>query len=116
LTGAPEEILPTGDDEILEQLREALGSTANRMIHPVIPGEQQLIALLEEPGTSTEILRSHAITSEASAALQQGDILGFFQARMIFMNQHMKAFLESRARWEESDRPSLQSLIVPEED
>jgi hypothetical protein len=115
-TGAPEELLPSGDDELLDQLGKALGSLANRIIHPVVPGEGQLVALLKGPSASPEVLRSHAITPEASVALQRGDVLEFCQSRATSMNQHIQVFTASRARWEESDRPSLQALIVPEED
>ncbi|HEX8699484.1 MAG TPA: DUF262 domain-containing protein [Myxococcaceae bacterium] len=116
VTTVPEELLHSWSEELQGSLQEVLAGFSNRIIHPVVPGEGQLLTLLKGAAASPEVLRSHGIPPEASEALQRGDLLGFWSARADFLTQHVQAFIESRGRWQESDRPSLQSLIVPEED
>ncbi|GAB6041828.1 hypothetical protein JCM17961_25030 [Endothiovibrio diazotrophicus] len=84
---------------------------ANRIIHPALRRlREQLIAV-----TDPAIFRSHGITKEAVSSLRAGDTLGFLRQRAEHLAAHFEKFFAERARWEESDRPSLASLIVDEE-
>ncbi|NRT54890.1 DUF262 domain-containing protein [Sphaerotilus uruguayifluvii] len=91
---------------------DALRSVANRLVHP---GSAGLKALLIRT-TDADVLASHAITAQAHAALLAGDDAGFLRARAERLALHLPPFFARHARWEASDRPSLASLCVPEDD
>lgn len=48
--------------------------------------------------------------------LQAGDAYNFLKSREFYLARHIRQFLDSKARWGESDRGPLQSLIVPDEE
>ncbi|HEX5751468.1 MAG TPA: DUF262 domain-containing protein [Archangium sp.] len=100
------------DDESA-QLKSLMQGLANRMFHPETPG-QSLLAALEH--ASPDVLGSHGISPPAFKALQQGDRLRFLTLRLKLLEQHLATFLDSKARWLESDRKPLQSLLIPNED
>jgi hypothetical protein len=96
------------------QLRRLMQGLANRMFHPVMQ-EQSLLTALEHPH-SPEVLSSHGIPEPAFTALQQGDRLGFLTLRQRFLERYVDSFLDVKARWLESDRKSLQSLFILDEE
>lgn len=106
------ESLRPEDVELGEQLIRGL---ANRIFHPPVEKQSILKALHTSPPVPT-VLVSHAIPHEAFVALMGGDILLFLTNRAAFLARHIGKFLRARARWEESDRGSLQSLIVSDEE
>lgn len=91
---------------------EVLQSLANRLIHPTPTGLKALLTRTTDP----EVLASHAIGPQAHAALLRGDDAGFLRARVERLAEHLAPFFARHARWEATDRPSLASLIVPEDD
>ncbi|HYO69235.1 MAG TPA: DUF262 domain-containing protein [Archangium sp.] len=92
------------------QLKHLMQGLANRMFHPAMQ-EQSLLTALEQP-LSPEVLNSHGIPLPAFTALQQGDRLGFLTLRQRLLERHVETFLDVKARWLESDRKSLQSLFI----
>ncbi|KFA92368.1 DUF262 domain-containing protein [Archangium violaceum] len=109
LTSVPR--LRPDDDSV--QLKSLMQGLANRIFHPEISG-QSLLAAIEQ--ASPEVLGSHGISPSARKALQQGDRLRFLTLRLKLLEQHVATFLDSKARWLESDRKPLQSLLIPNED
>lgn len=89
-------------DVVLQQ------SVANRLGHPSRPGG--LRRLLERADQATRI--SHAVTDEALGALVVGDVTGFLRQRAEALQPHINAVLARHARWDASDRPSIQSLLL----
>ncbi len=100
------QIFPASIDEALGQ------SIANRLFHPPITKLRGRI----ESTRDTKVLLSHGITEEMLEFLRMGDALNFLILRSVFLERHLKQFFTSRARWDESDRPSLDSFIVYDDD
>jgi hypothetical protein len=96
------------------RLRVMMQALANRLIHPSVEAQSLLTTVRHAP--QSPHLLSHGIGTEAAAALRAGDALGFLRSREDFLFDHVRQFLNSKARWGESDRGSLQSLIVPDEE
>ena len=88
-------------------------SVANRLAHPSRAGGLRRLLL---GVTDKAILASHGITDEAMQALRKGDAGGFLTLRAEYLRPHFKSFFERHARWDESDRPSLTSMLVTEEE
>jgi len=91
------------------------GGLANRILHPPVVGSslrRQLAAVSDE-----KILRSHLVSTDAQQALRRGDFAQFLRLRETDLRGYVDSFLDSKADWEASDRdrPSLSSLIVPDE-
>jgi hypothetical protein len=92
---------------------KGLGSSVvNRLFHP--PGKGLRSRL--ESTHDLQILASHGITQEGIQALRAGDSIAFLQIRAHFLEEHMRHFFDSHARWEESDRPALAALIVDDDE
>jgi hypothetical protein len=101
-----------GYEEILQFMMRGI---ANRLVHPGA-GKQSLLANLRHSPIRAEVLRSHGISSEALSALGAGNPGRFLLERYKFLLKHIRQFLDAKARWGESDRESLQSLIVSDEE
>lgn len=97
------------------EMRNFTSLICNRLIHPLVEGHS-LQAILRAASPSPELLTSHGIPPEAFASLHTGNALDFLVRRVIFLDGHFQRFLSSKARWGESDRMSLQSLIVSDEE
>ncbi|WP_313952568.1 DUF262 domain-containing protein [Accumulibacter sp.] len=91
-----------GDDE-------ALRSAANRLVHPPHKGGIRHLLLTIDDAS---LLLSHGISEAARRSLGDGDIATFLKSRTEHLRPRVQAFFASRARWDESDRPSIGSLIV----
>lgn len=87
-------------------------SAANRLLHPKKIGMRQLLSNCLDKST----LKSHAVTPEAHEALRNGDVQAFLQLRAATLDKHFNKFFAHRARWEDTDRPSVSSLAITEED
>lgn len=94
----------------------ARNGLVNHIFHPPLPGISVLEALLASPGPSPKVLRSHAIPTEAIKALRKGREEDFIKHRMRFLGAQLGKFARSRLRYDEPDRPSLQSLIINDEE
>jgi hypothetical protein len=86
-------------------------SVANRLIHPP---RGKLRRMVEQ--AHLDILASHGITQDALEALLAKNSDSFLSQRAAFLHDHFQHFFARHARWDESDRPSLQSLLAEEED
>lgn len=96
---------------------QRMQSLANRIFHPPVEKQSLTKLFLSPHPPAPELLRSHAITPEALEALRyRKDATLFLDIRGAELNGLVRDFQDSRARWGESDRPSLQSLIVPDEE
>jgi hypothetical protein len=87
------------------------GRVANRFVHP----EEGLRALehAEEP-----VLRSHAVTREAQAALREGRDADFIALRERELHGVLERFVARKTRWDapDRDRPPIEALVVSDED
>ncbi len=88
-------------------------SVANRLAHPSRPGGLRRL-LLEV--TDAGILASHGITEAAFSALRDGDSERFLALRAEYLRPLFQYFFERHARWDESDRPSLASLRIADQE
>jgi len=87
---------------------------ASRMVHPPVQGgglRQSLVAT-DDPA----ILASHAITPEAHAALQSGDIDTFLRLRAKTLDPLVEDFVDRHADWGDSDRAPISQLVIGDED
>ncbi|WP_324993229.1 DUF262 domain-containing protein, partial [Hyalangium sp.] len=82
--------------------RGILQGIANRLIHPVTE-ERSLLATLRSASLSPEVLQSHSIAGLHIDHLHAGDTYGFLRGREYFLYRHIRRFLDSKARWGESD-------------
>lgn len=98
-----------------DYLRHMMGALTNRMLHPAVK-KQSLVSLLREEPKPASLLRTHGIPPEAIVALRRGNSHQFLIARGDFLMSFIQGFLDAKARWGESDRGSLQSLVVPDEE
>lgn len=120
-SGAPLEFGPlfdTLDEEwpvpqVFTHSPRSLGNTvANRLIQPPGGGVRRWLLGVTDP----VILASHGITAAALTALQEGDAARFLALRLESLEPHFRRFFESRARWNELDRPSLSALLISDEE
>lgn len=113
VTGSP--ISPssvTGPDAIAAiDVAPGITTIAERVVHPRIP---KLAAALAHADRT--IRESHAVSSEAHAALVEGRAQAFFRLREQTIQELVVSFLRSRAKWKENDRPPLRGLRIPDED
>jgi len=85
-------------------------SAANRLAHPQRAGIRRHLLEVTDP----EILASHGISEEARQALRNGDAARFLSLRVAYLRPLFHRFFARHARWEEPDRPSLSSLLIPD--
>ncbi|UQA55362.1 DUF262 domain-containing protein [Polyangium aurulentum] len=102
---------PSGSNAELER---RMSTIANRIAHPPIPA--RALRELHASEVPTDILESHGISRTAWKALREGDALGFLEARGERLAAHIEAFIEARAEWDQSDRPALTSLVIPDDE
>ena len=87
-------------------------SVANRLAHPARSGLRKSLLQVRD-GT---VLASHGISAEAFSALQAGDAQRFLTLRAATLQQHFDRFFARHARWDATDRPSLASLVVSDDE
>jgi len=92
---------------------EALQSAANRLIHPPHQrGVRRLLVGIDD----SRLLLSHGISAAVRRALDDGDSAAFLKLRAEWMRPLVELFFARHARWDESDRPRIASLIVDDEE
>ena len=88
-------------------------SPANRIL---LPGSgsarNELVAFIESVGVEHPVLRSHAITADAAAALLRGDSEHFIEVRRTSMTEALTSMAMRLAEWGRSDRPSIDYLLA----
>jgi hypothetical protein len=109
----PRDLKRHGTASFMMPLR--MRSLANRLLHPVVDGKSLQEALLAA-SSRPELLQSHGVSPEAFSALSNQEANAFLDRRARFLSHYVRQFLDAKARWGESDRGSLQSLIVPDEE
>lgn len=95
----------------VDQDKDLLQSAANRLFHSTHTGLRKLLIDTSDP----EILLSHGITLTAKTSLNKGDDKNFLILRSEWLRPRIEIFFKSHARWEESDRPAISSLLVEDE-
>jgi hypothetical protein len=93
-----------------------LATLANHLFHPPLPGQELLDVLRGPSSPAPEVLLSHAIAPGLLPLLRHERITDFLAQRQKFLGAHIAGFVRAHTRYEESDRPSLQSLIVEDEE
>ncbi|RKG89526.1 DUF262 domain-containing protein [Corallococcus sp. CA049B] len=88
----------------------------NFLFHPRIPGGLVARLLDAQSPPGQEVLQSHGITPDAMEALRRGDPMRFLQLRQAVLEPVLRQFMEARTRWDDSDRPSLQSMIIDDDE
>jgi Protein of unknown function DUF262 len=93
-----------------------LVSITNRLLHPDRPGISKQLRSNASPDIfgwmDSSLLHSHGIDAESQAALVRDDSSAFLAQRQRFLRQHFESFFTRRARWDDSDRPSIASLLA----
>ena len=82
------------------------------MAHPVRSGLRKTLLQVTDDAT----LASHGISPEALSALQGGDNVRFLSLRAATLQPHFEQVFARHARWDASDRPSLSSLVVSDDE
>lgn len=90
---------------------DGLHTVANRLFHPKIPKLRTLLADAPAP-----VLLSHGIDDQAVAAWRASDRVAFLAHRTAWLDHHFRQFFARRARWDESDRPSMAALVLEDEE
>ena len=116
-------ILPPGDTRwfapgIVDRrmVRRVVEGTFGFLFHPPVPGRPFFQLLGAQPPLAEEILHSHGLTSQAVDALRRTDGFGFLSLRQAVLEPVLRQFMEARTRWDDSDRPSLQSMIIDDDE
>ncbi|MDY7226247.1 DUF262 domain-containing protein [Hyalangium rubrum] len=88
------------------------GALANRFVYRGTEGVplQKLLQVLAQ--SHSERLSGHIVPEHARVALARGDWKGFFAHRTEALARHVEIYVSKRARWGETDRPSLAALIA----
>jgi hypothetical protein len=89
---------------------------SNRLFHPPLPDKSLVEVLITPENAALEVLESHAIPPTGIALLRSGESGELLGQRMLALSDLTIRFLKARTRWDESDRPSLQSMIVDDEE
>lgn len=89
----------------------ALHTAANRLFHPRLPKLRLMLA-----DAPAHVLLSHGIDAQAITAWRVSDRAAFLAHRTAWLDRHFKRFFARRARWEESDRPSMAALLLHDEE
>ncbi|MFN7960192.1 MAG: DUF262 domain-containing protein [Thermoanaerobaculia bacterium] len=88
---------------------------ASRILHPVAAPSQlrEWLARSEDPA----VLASHAVSPEARAALEAGDVEGFLAQRHALLCQLVAEFIRRKADWDAADldRPTIGYLTLKDE-
>jgi Protein of unknown function DUF262 len=107
-----------GKAAFVEILSVAKGSSSpinNRIVHPPLRDKKMRDVIVS--AESRELwLESHGISARSLAALKAGNGGGFLVERWRWLRGLALAFVEGKARWDDSDRPSIDSLIVPDDE
>jgi len=99
--------------------------SANRVLYPAVGHElgsvESILTLPpgQRPLSGTDwatALSSHSITLEMAAAIERGNVEGFLNARQDRLKHQFDTFLRQRCEWDFEDTPSLDSLIIDDED
>ncbi|MFB1483493.1 DUF262 domain-containing protein [Corallococcus sp. RDP092CA] len=96
--------------------RRVMDGTFNFLFHPQVPGRSFIQLLEAQPPPAEELLHSHGLTPQALDALRRQEGLGFLHLRQAVLEPVLRQFMEARTRWDDSDRPSLQSMIIDDDE
>ncbi|MCY1043117.1 DUF262 domain-containing protein [Corallococcus sp. bb12-1] len=88
----------------------------NFLFHPPLPGTSVLALLSQRSLPDPEILASQGLTPAMLEYLWRGEPMDFLRQRRAHLEPMVRQFIEARTRWEDSDRPSLQSMIIDDGD
>jgi len=83
---------------------------ANRALHP--PSDDGAPLLPRLAAVDDARLRSHGFDPPSIRALRSGDVDGMLTARSAFLGAHIRGYLDRHARWIESRRRSLASILA----
>ncbi|NNB85941.1 DUF262 domain-containing protein [Corallococcus exiguus] len=115
-------ILPAGDPRWTTQrvfdrrtVRRLMEGTFNFLFHPPVPGHALSQMLEAQPPPSEDILHSHGLSPQAMESLRRNDG-AFLHLRQMVLEPVLRQFMEARTRWDDSDRPSLQSMIIDDDE
>jgi len=127
LTGAPLDVASLLDEKGPSAFQSILPRTgalwdlvgfrlANMLLHPSLPDGGIMEILRTLARVDPVALDSHAIPSQGIELLRHADPDAFLTQRALALNELTLGFLKARTRYDESDRPSLQSLIIEDEE
>lgn len=105
------------DDRASGNLDEdaARATVFGRIIQPPM-GRQRLLGLLGGIWADDDVLASLGLVRDEVDSVRLEKTEPFAMNRMKRLSAHVDAFFERRARWAESDRPSLEALRVEDEE
>ncbi len=85
---------------------------ANRMAHPKPVRPQVLLGDILVASFMAGELEAHGFTADANQALLRADYAGFLEHRQVELARRFEHVFESRARWDDNDRPSVDTLMA----
>jgi hypothetical protein len=86
------------------------------LLHPGLPPSSVATVLRSNPPPAPEVLRSHGLSLAAVQALRHNAEVDFLRERIQVLRPVLYQLIESRTRWDDSDRPSLQSMIIDDDE
>lgn len=89
-----------------------LGSLANRFIHRKAEGTLLQQQLRETAHLHPDWLHGHLVPPAALEALVDGNWESFFALRTVALREHIEQYVAIRARWNETDRPSMAAIVA----
>ncbi|MFO0982408.1 MAG: hypothetical protein U1E76_11850 [Planctomycetota bacterium] len=108
-SGAVKSIVP-----LRSMARDRAQGPANRAIHGGRGSlRKRLLAHIEDSGSETGILASHAVSKQGAQALSAGDLERFFDERAKVITSTLQRLGEKHAGWNhpDRDRASIDYLI-----
>lgn len=91
----------------------AIGSFANRILHPSLPHKSIFEAMKTDLGD--DILRSHALPINTKTLLEKGRFEDFLNERQLLLSAQINHFLDRNAAFGADDSPALTSLRIDDE-
>jgi hypothetical protein len=97
---------------------------ANRLLVPTMGVKVGAVVggvLVHPPGSISgaaceDILASHLISGDASAALRRQDVGAFMEHRQKAITKNLTDFLSGMCEWNFEDTPPIDSLLVDDDD
>lgn len=93
-----------------------MSSLANMLFHPPSANESIFEILRTTAQAESAVLVSHAIPPQGRELLLGNRYRDFLEQRAVTLRDLTMDFLRARTRYDASDRPSLQSLVIPDEE
>jgi hypothetical protein len=107
----PSELRSWSATRVLYPARDPKDDVAVESILALPPDQHELAT-----GTWDEALASHFLTRRMTALFASGDIDEFLEERQVALERQLYIFLQQRCEWAFEDTPSLDLLVIDDDD